>query len=122
MATNLNRNATQTAAPVLALIGLGLGVCLIAVRHFSDSADTSSITASQPALLDPNTARWWELSALPRLGASLARRIVEFRETERTKTGRPDLRVFQRLDDLRRVRGVGPATLELLRPYLLFSD
>lgn len=46
---------------------------------------------------------------LPNIGETLARRIVESREAEGP---------FAEVDDLQRVRGIGPRTLEQLRPYL----
>ena len=51
-----------------------------------------------------------ELAELPGVGETLARRIVEVRR-ERGP--------FADHEDLRRVRGIGPRTLERLRPYLL---
>jgi competence protein ComEA len=59
--------------------------------------------------VDVNTAGWPELSVLPNIGETLARRIVESREAEGP---------FADVDDLQRVRGIGPRTLEQLRPYL----
>src|SRR5262245_31220088 len=63
-----------------------------------------------PALiLDPNTAPAEALTALPGLGPVLSGRIVE----ERSRAP------FRSLDDLdRRVRGIGPAKVAALRPYL----
>ncbi|REK13106.1 MAG: helix-hairpin-helix domain-containing protein [Planctomycetota bacterium] len=65
----------------------------------------------QPARfqVDINQAGWAELSALPEIGETLARRIVESREAEGP---------YADLDDLERVRGIGPKTLEQIRPYL----
>jgi competence protein ComEA len=60
-------------------------------------------------LVDLNTARWAELAQLPGIGEGLARRIVESREREGP---------FVDHDDLRRIRGIGPKTMEQLRPYL----
>lgn len=60
-------------------------------------------------VVDINEAAWPELSQLPELGETLARRIVESREQDGD---------FLDHDDLRRVRGIGPATLEQIRPYL----
>ena len=60
--------------------------------------------------IDVNTADWPELCLMPGIGEQLARRIV----AERT-TGGP----FRDWDDLRRVRGIGPRTLEGMKPYLL---
>lgn len=60
--------------------------------------------------VDPNTADWPELAQLPGIGETLAQRIVESRETEG---------LFLDHEDLRRVRGIGPKTLDRMRPYLL---
>jgi len=59
--------------------------------------------------LDVNLASAAELERLPGVGPALAARIVE----ARTRDG-----PFGSVDDLRRVRGVGGATLERLRPRL----
>jgi competence protein ComEA len=59
--------------------------------------------------VDLNAADWPELAALPGIGETLARRIVESRQKDGP---------FADHDDLRRVRGIGPKTMENLRPYL----
>lgn len=59
--------------------------------------------------VDVNAADWPELSQLPGVGETLARRIVASRAAEGP---------FQRLEDLRRVQGIGAATLEALRPHV----
>jgi competence protein ComEA len=59
--------------------------------------------------LDVNEAKWPELSVLPGIGEALARRIVESRDAQGP---------FADLEDLRRVRGIGPKTLEQMRSYL----
>lgn len=58
---------------------------------------------------DINSADWTELMQLPEIGEALARRIVE----SRAKDGR-----FTSHNDLDRVRGIGPKTLERIRPFL----
>jgi competence protein ComEA len=60
--------------------------------------------------IDINSAEWPELTLLPGIGPELAKRIVADREAK----GR-----FREATDLRRVRGIGPRTLEGMRPYLL---
>ncbi len=71
-----------------------------------------------PANLGPsfrvevNSAPWPEWTLLPGIGETTAKRIVEHRD----RAGG-----FARLDDLRQVRGIGPKTLERLRPYLLLE-
>ena len=60
--------------------------------------------------VDINQAEWTELTLLPGIGEALARRIVASRETDGP---------FRDPNDLRRVRGIGPRTMEAIRPYLL---
>lgn len=59
--------------------------------------------------IDINAADWPELVQLPGIGPTLAQRIVESRRTRGP---------FIDHNDLRRVRGIGPKTLEQIRPYL----
>jgi competence protein ComEA len=58
--------------------------------------------------LDVNAADEAELQRLPGVGPTLARRIVEARGNG----------PFKSPDDLRRVKGIGPKTLDSLRPYI----
>lgn len=60
--------------------------------------------------VDPNTADWPELIQLPGIGQTLAQRIVESRQTNGP---------FLDHEDITRVRGIGPKTLDGIRPYLL---
>ncbi|MBW3543187.1 MAG: helix-hairpin-helix domain-containing protein [Planctomycetes bacterium] len=59
--------------------------------------------------LDINEATWVEWLQLPGVGEVLARRIVEDRQQRGP---------FATIDSLSRVRGVGPKTVERLRPWL----
>jgi|SRR6266850_5809380 len=68
--------------------------------------------------LDPNTASISDLSALPNLGPAMARRILEDRE--QFQKSHPNEPAYKTLDDLQRIKGIGPATLENLKPYLKF--
>jgi DNA uptake protein ComE-like DNA-binding protein len=60
-------------------------------------------------LVDPNTAPAHVLEALPHVGPSLVNQIIQQRSRQSFKS-------FQ--DMRRRVRGLGPATLARLAPYL----
>lgn len=60
-------------------------------------------------LVDVNKADWPELAQLPGIGETLAQRIVAARD-ERGP--------FLDHAELRRVRGIGPKTLEKIRPFL----
>jgi len=59
--------------------------------------------------LDLNTTNWVELSQLEGIGPKLARRII----TDRDRNGR-----FNHVEELQRVRGIGPRTVAKLRPWL----
>ena len=59
--------------------------------------------------LDLNLASQGDLERLPGIGRGLAARIVDSRARRGT---------FESIDDLRRVRGIGDATLTRLRPLL----
>jgi competence protein ComEA len=59
--------------------------------------------------VDINAAAWPEIAQLPDIGETLARRIVDSRDQEGP---------FVDHQDLRRVPGIGPVTLEKMRPYL----
>lgn len=60
--------------------------------------------------VDLNSAPWQEIVLLPGVGETLAMRIIESREVDGP---------FADTADLLRVRGIGPATLDRLRPYLV---
>ncbi len=60
--------------------------------------------------LDINRASWVEWMQLDGIGEVTARRIVDERDTNGP---------FDSVDDLIRVRGIGPRTLEKLRPQLI---
>lgn len=60
--------------------------------------------------VDINQADWPELVQLPGVGETIAQRIVESRDADGP---------FLDHEDLQRVRGIGPKTLDQLRPYLL---
>ena len=59
--------------------------------------------------IDINSATWVEWMQLPEIGETLALRIVE----DRQQNG-----PFRSIDDLQRVKGIGPKTVEAIRPWL----
>ena len=74
------------------------------------SAAAQALRDGRP--IDVNTARESDLALLPRIGPSLAHRIVEARER-----GGP----FQSLAELRRVHGIGPRIADELARWLSFE-
>ncbi len=59
--------------------------------------------------IDVNTADAATLTRLPRIGPAIARRIVAYRKTHGP---------FKTVDELLNVRGIGPKTLERIRPRI----
>ena len=66
------------------------------------------VTDARAAAVDVNTASAAELEALPGIGAAKAAAIVEERQ----------VRPFASIEDLERVRGIGPALVAELRPHI----
>lgn len=112
---------------LIALLAVGSGVQMY--KRFNPSAapsytfevDSVSLAnvgpiknAAQAKLdrgIDPNTAPQEDLELLPGIGPGLAREIIAYRD----KNGK-----FRNADDLARVPGVGPKTVERIRANLRF--
>jgi len=78
----------------------------------SSRPSRSEAVALPPLVVDPNSAPAPVLDALPGLGPVLSARIIEAR----------GVASFRSLDDLdRRVKGIGPAKVAALRPFLRFE-
>jgi competence protein ComEA len=95
------------------LVALALGS--LAARHRAEhparpAAPIEAPPASTAGPLDLNAASADALERLPRIGPALARRIVD----DRAANG-----PFRSVDELERVRGIGPATLDALRPLVV---
>ncbi len=108
----LLRRLDQVAVAVLVLAALaGIGAYWTAQGGFQGRLIEIDRAIPQTVAfeVDINAAGWPELAALPNIGETLARRIVESRETDGP---------FLEIEDLRRVRGIGARTFEQLRPYL----
>lgn len=75
------------------------------------SLETPASKATPAALaLDLNAAAEADLVRLPGIGPVMAKRIVEYRQTHGS---------FKRLEDLRKVKGIGAKTYAKLAPLLV---
>jgi competence protein ComEA len=108
----LLKRADQATVGALVLLAI---VSLTAWWYYQGGADGRLVEIdrapkrSAQFLVDVNKADWPELAQLPGIGETLAQRIVSTRD-ERGP--------FLDHSDLRRVRGIGPKTLEKIKPYL----
>ena len=78
-------------------------------RESRSVARTGPAPGRDPPPVNLNRADSAGLEGLPGIGPALAGRILERRRRAR----------FDRVDDLLEVRGIGPATLERLRPHVV---
>lgn len=106
------KHADQAACAILVVAAVGL-LAAWWLRNGGLAGGVIEIDRQPPLhavfIVDINSADWPELALLPGIGEGLARRIV----TERDLGG-----PFVDHDDLSRVHGIGPVTLERMKPYL----
>lgn len=91
------------------LLGVALGVLACKSWLLSLEAGPSTLPSQR---IDLNIATHAELRLLPGIGDNLAERIAKLRA---------DKGPFEKVDDLRHVPGIGPATLERLRSWVFVS-
>ena len=97
-----------TSRIVSKVVGLGVAALLAAVglKQCGKPASREQVAERSAKVVDVNTASVEDLMLLPRVNDALARRII---------AGRP----YTAVDDLAKVSGIGPKTLEGLRPRVV---
>ncbi len=112
--------ALRTAQSLACLVGMG--VCLALSVVFAEGvlgcAENSPIDALA-GRINPNEAPAASLMRLPQIGAARARAIVAHRARSGTEQERTP--VFKKADDLQQIKGIGPAIVEGVRPWLRFD-
>lgn len=102
MKTNkLGKWASYVAVAVMAL---GAGSALAAKSKSKTKKELSGV-------VNVNTATAAQLDLLPGIGAKAAKRIIELRA----------VKPFAKLEELRKVKGLGPKKLEKMKPFVAFS-
>ena len=86
---------------------------VISKREGLNSSDSSTEKDYKPQteIININTAEKQNLVKLPKIGIVTAERIIRFRD---------DYGPFKSFDDLLKVKGIGPKTLEKLKPQITF--
>jgi competence protein ComEA len=64
-------------------------------------------------VIDPNLSSQADLETLPGIGPVLAQRIIDYRRAHGP---------YKKIDDLRKVSGIGRKKLEKIKPYLVISE
>ncbi len=94
---------------ILILLGTGFwGVRRFAPTIFLGEPDLIAVP-NKPALLNINTASTEELQTLPNIGERMAKRIIDYRIQHGD---------FVSVNSLQNVKGIGPKTLEKLKPFI----
>ncbi len=94
----MNMTVRATLAALLLSISLGI---------------SSGVLAQQVAPINVNSADAELLAELPGIGPSRAEAIIEERESNGA---------FESAEDLERVNGIGPATVDRMRDQLTFEE
>jgi len=111
----LKVDVPKKGAPLVDCVGMtssdapGDGDSHRSSSHHRGSGRSGSHKLQPGQSLDINTASESELTQLPGVGPSLARRIVEYREANGP---------FQSVDDLQNVSGIGPSKFAKMEPYI----
>lgn len=105
---------TDQAAIALLSLGSILAIALWCFWQSEASNGLIDIDRAEPLAvafkIDINQADWPELALLPNVGEQLAKRIVADRAAQGP---------YERFSDLERIRGIGPRTIDAMRPFLL---
>ncbi len=105
-------NSNDQLVMALLLIGaLALGLLVVAIRGTGVDIDAHRAVPVQ-FRVHANTACWQEFSLIPGIGEKLAKRIVDSRCTNGP---------FSSLEQLQRVRGIGPQLQLRLAEYVVLD-
>ena len=86
------------------------GIQVNEISNISAGDATEKNIKDGEELVNINTAVKQELMALPKIGPVTAERIIRFRD---------DFGPFQSIDDLAKIKGIGPKTLERLKTRII---
>ncbi|MBA4191714.1 MAG: hypothetical protein C0467_27355 [Planctomycetaceae bacterium] len=104
---------TPRSAQVALGVFLAITLGLLAFRGYGSGLGARPTESVPVALLDLNKADRAELEQVPGLGPKLATEIAD----DRLKRG-----AFRSVEELRRVKGIGPATFDKVRAFLRVDD
>ena len=93
-------------------IALAAAAALLVAAAGARAADTEAAAAPSGAKINVNQATAAQLALLPRIGAKVADRIVEYRKEHGN---------FSRPEDIMEVKGIGEKLFLVLKPYVTVS-
>ncbi|HUW20244.1 MAG TPA: helix-hairpin-helix domain-containing protein [Sedimentisphaerales bacterium] len=117
----IRTEAGQERIQSLAFV-IGVGVCVLfcglsVVLKVAESGHSQEIELD--TRINPNNAPLGSLVRLPGIGIGRAEAIVGYREDFGRRNGNE--RAFETIDDLQKVRGIGPKTVQNVSEWLKFE-
>lgn len=105
-------------------LGFLVGSCLCLILSAAFVAGIVRKAGGSPGLcpngrVNPNDASMASLARLPGIGPTRAHAIVDFRIRLQQQGNLP---AFRCAEDLAQVKGIGPATVDAIRPWLQFDS
>jgi len=125
MTSGVSAGTGEQSGDVIESVGFVCLTCFCVVAGITLAISAASTSARHVLFeiddtINPNDASPASLARLPRIGPARARAIVSYRS--RFSEGGDQRPVFGRAEDLRGVTGIGPATIEAVRPWLSFDS
>ncbi len=113
------QNSIQSFAFVISVC-IAAGFCRGFISNTGEGESTSSLQKIElDSRINPNDAPIESLVRLPGLGISRAGAIVEYRNSFNGKDGKSP--AFQHPDDLQKITGIGPKTVQNLSEWIKFE-
>jgi competence ComEA-like helix-hairpin-helix protein len=111
------QNRIQSFAFVISVFGCALLCTGFAVSNFKTVQESSIIDLDER--INPNEAPVSSLIRLPGIGISRAEAIVAYRKSFDQTDG--NSLVFGNCDDLQKIKGIGPKTVQNISQWLTFE-
>ncbi len=109
----------QTARSCIVVLALLWAVVFLTGLRTGLSGRRVATADTPHGTVNPNSAAWYELALLPRIGESKARAVVTCRDARMLDGRGPS---FAGPTDMTEVRGIGPKTVERIAKELRFDD
>jgi competence ComEA-like helix-hairpin-helix protein len=125
MAHGVCAGSHERAGDMIRSVWFATLACISVVAGLALAIRTAGTSVSQAPLaledkVNPNDASLPSLARLPGIGPARARAIVSYRSQVIERGGGGP--AFSCAEDLRRIAGIGPATVEAIRPWLRFDS
>ncbi len=98
-------------------------ICIAVILLWIISGYNRSISSDNGQLanrINPNTANWSQLALLPGIGPQTSQKIIAYRQSR--KRADSNGIAFECINDLQKVKSIGPKTAMKCKEYLIFDN